>query len=299
VDALDWAGLNWEVRKEQVFTASGAPIPRAMATVRSDTGAPLGIVSPMYRPYQNRELAEFGEAIQDAPDVHIDTAGQALGGRIVYLSFKIDRDIHVPGDDGAVLPYLLLVNGHDGRHVLTAAITPIRAVCLNTVRLALANAVSQWRLRHTSGLEGRIAAAREALGLTFEYLNGYAAEAERLLKVRVPRTVGQAALLTAFPVPKDATDEEVDRSLAARIAEVWEDSETLANVRWTGWGLLNAVAEYLDHYREYRGGSAVSAEDRRFLRAVLSEETLVPDPIGGRRLVTPVEAVRRVIDAIP
>lgn len=41
---------------------------------------------------------------------------------------------------GRVVPYLLFSNGHDGRHAVRVAVTPIRVVCQNTLNLALRKA---------------------------------------------------------------------------------------------------------------------------------------------------------------
>jgi hypothetical protein len=71
----------------------------------------------------------------------------------------------VGGDE--VRPYVVLSAWHTG--AIRAMTTPVRAVCNNTVRLALERARAVYRVRHVGDPTGQLYEARAVLGLTVDY----------------------------------------------------------------------------------------------------------------------------------
>ena len=69
---------------------------------------------------------------------------------------------------------------------VTAAVTPIRIVCANTLGAALrqaehgADAQRTFRFRHTGNLQTKFAEARRVLGMTIDYQQQFKALADRL-----------------------------------------------------------------------------------------------------------------------
>jgi hypothetical protein len=65
---------------------------------------------------------------------------------------------------------LYVANSHDGSIAVTAAVTPIRIVCANTLGATLrqaehgVNAQRTFRFRHTGNLQAKFAEARECSG---------------------------------------------------------------------------------------------------------------------------------------
>jgi hypothetical protein len=87
-EALRFAGLNYEVTKEPLFTtffnSDGLAhdytklVPSHYATVRSDTGAVLGVVGEDYEVIQNTDAFSFFDSIVGGDGILYETAG-ALG----------------------------------------------------------------------------------------------------------------------------------------------------------------------------------------------------------------------------
>ena len=53
------AGLDWEVDKESVFTASGVEVPGKKALIRKSDGNILDMVGDDWNPVQNSEAFQF------------------------------------------------------------------------------------------------------------------------------------------------------------------------------------------------------------------------------------------------
>ena len=54
-EALELAGLDWQVESRNIYSGTGAMIPGYRANVRSTDDAVLGVVSDRYRIVQNEE----------------------------------------------------------------------------------------------------------------------------------------------------------------------------------------------------------------------------------------------------
>lgn len=254
LEMLEYAGLGWTVGKVSIQTVDGAIIPDRFATVRESDGAPLGIVGRPYAIVQNTEAFDWADALVDDGGMKYETAGSLFGGRRVFLSMELPEGIEVPGDKGSVQVYILITNSHDGSSPLIAAVTPVRSVCSNTVALALRQATRTFRIRHTGSIEGKLQQARDALGITFTYREEFSRIAGRLALAKVTNRQVEAILREAFPVPESQDKpERIDQSDFAKALDVYRTSENLDPIRGTGWGLLQAVGEYVDHVIPYRG----------------------------------------------
>src|SRR5262245_43579746 len=162
-EGLRLAGLDWEVRRERLFTAGGREAP-AYAVVRSGDGRVLGAVGERYRPLQNREAFAFFQPFLDAGEATLETAGSLAGGSRVWALARLNRRpvAVVPGDE--VSKYLLLSNSHDGSLAVRVGLTPVRVVCNNTLTAAHSSKDGQLiRLRHCSGLKRNLDNVRECV----------------------------------------------------------------------------------------------------------------------------------------
>lgn len=145
-DALHLAGLDWEVRKEPIYSADGSCIPGYKANIRDTDQKVLGVVTDRYKVIQNTEAFAFTDALL-GEGVRYETAGSLQGGRKIWLLAKLPQEYIMLGD--RISPYLVFSNTHDGSGSVKVAITPIRVVCNNTLNLALANAKRSFSMIHT------------------------------------------------------------------------------------------------------------------------------------------------------
>lgn len=260
-EALDLLGLNFTVekRKAQTTNARGhrMTIPGWYANVRTDTEGVLGLVQERYAVTQNTVVANLGNAIMDLPssDATIESGWALRGGARMGLTFRIPgADVAVPGDaNGNLQMYLMVENSHDGNSSVMGHVGPVRLACLNMIRLFKRSAVASFKIRHTSGAQERIAAqAREALGMTFRYSEFLNGEVQKLLNMTVAERDVDAILRAAFPVREGASEGQVDRTVYAGILRNWQESDTISEIRETGWGLLNAGNEFFEHLQPVR-----------------------------------------------
>ena len=58
-EAVELAGLDWQVESRNIYSGNGAVIPGYRANVRNTDEAVLGVVSDRYRIVQNEEAFQF------------------------------------------------------------------------------------------------------------------------------------------------------------------------------------------------------------------------------------------------
>jgi phage/plasmid-like protein (TIGR03299 family) len=174
-EAIQHAGLDYIVEKRPLFTYDTGnhsghtdddiiipeiEVPNYFATVRADTEQVLGVVGNDYEVVQNPEAFSFFDAIVGGGDgILYETAGALGNGERVFITAKLPDYIKVGVKDW-IAQYLFLTTSHDGLGSITAAFTPIRIVCNNTLNAALQNHSGAIKIRHTvsagDGLNRRI-----------------------------------------------------------------------------------------------------------------------------------------------
>lgn len=260
VRAIPVQGLDFQVTGIQPVTA-----PEKRMTVRTNpvNGKTdyLGIVSRDYEVIQNEELADLLNQLVDDSGAHFETAGSLRGGRQVFVTMKLPETMTLAGiETEAHDIYLAFTTSHDGTATARIDVTPVRIVCANTQRAALARSMGHAVFRHSRGAERNIAAARTTLGLTWKALDRFQAQAERLIDTTCTAGEFDQLIKNLWPVEEDAGTRAL-RNAAERAAELnrlFHDAPTQAAVRGTAWAALQAVIEFVDHV----AGKNKSGEDR-------------------------------------
>jgi phage/plasmid-like protein (TIGR03299 family) len=158
--------------------------------------------------------------------------------------------------------YLLINTSHDGSIAIQASITPVRVVCANTLNLALSSFKGKsapkqtFKIRHTQTAEGKIAVAREALGLAKTYIDDFSLMANAMIETEITNADFDKIVALAYPAPeKDAKGSfkkyEAKIDLLNDIY-VGQYNDTISG---TAWGAYNALTERLDWFRSARGGN--------------------------------------------
>jgi phage/plasmid-like protein (TIGR03299 family) len=267
-DAIKAAELDWTVSKRETHFENNngeqIMIPDHYAIVRDSDESVLGTVGKVWEPLQNTEAFDFTDALLtegcdtldplalDGECPRYETAGSLKNGQMIWLLAKMPIEIRIQGED-AVDMFLLFSNGHDGKHAVQAAITPVRVVCQNTLNLAMATTKQKFSIRHSSQMKDKIEAARLALGMTFAYAHEFEDMANRLAEIDV----------TLDGFKRLATHLSPSEDIQNRIVEKWQTSNTLTDEqRKTGWGAVNAVGEYFQWGRNpYKGAESRFAND--------------------------------------
>lgn len=161
---------------------------------------------------------------------------------------------------------------NDGSSAFRFLVTPIRIVCANTQSAAIGSAKASFAIRHTGGARASIQEARNALKLSWRYVEAFEAEAAKLYAQpmnteRVRRFAD--TLLEVDAVGTEATARH-RRERATGIVKLWT-SPTIAPIAGTQWAAYNAVTEYLDHVVPIRGARTASdASAARALRNIIT-----------------------------
>jgi len=295
-EMLSLASLdNWNVRLEDLETPSHLTsdknyqyVLRTNPTDNTQTDV-LGVVGERYHVMQNEDLFSFGDNILDGGG-RWETAGSIKGGRVVFGALALEREtiLDPTGVADKVKTYLLINTSHDGSIAIQASITPVRVVCANTLNLALnttrkkGGVKQSFKIRHTQTASGKVAVARETLGLAHKYMDSFDVMANAMIQAEVSAQQFNDIILAAYPKPEKDSKGSLKK---------WENKIDVINDIYTGefngmiagnaWGAFNALTERLDWYRSARGGNnesilasasgfdpAINAEKNRLLKVV-------------------------------
>lgn len=128
-EALEASGLSWTVEKKELRDDNYRRVASKYVLIRQDTGAHLGVVGRSYTVLQNAEAFQFmDEVTMDPRGPKYELAGSLNEGRIVWLLARFPEVIEVVRDE-PLEPYLLLINGYDGRTAIPPA-PNLRSSCM-------------------------------------------------------------------------------------------------------------------------------------------------------------------------
>jgi phage/plasmid-like protein (TIGR03299 family) len=224
----------------------------------------LGVVGERYRILQNEELFDFGDALLDGGG-RWETAGSIKGGRQVFGSLALEREtvLDPSGVSDKINTYLLVNTSHDGSIAIQASVTPVRVVCANTLNLALGSGVGRnrsvkqsYKIRHTQTAQGKIQAAREALGLANVYMDEFDKVAQEMIQKQITQDKFLEIVLKAYPRPEEDKKGAVSKwNTKVELIEDIYTGDFNHMIAGTAWGALNAMTERIDWYRSGRKGS--------------------------------------------
>lgn len=245
-DAIELAGLNWEVLSNPIFDNRGKEIQGFKANTRSSDNSVLGIVSNKYQIVQNSEAFEFTDNLIATGDVRYETAGSLRDGKQVWLLAKLDTT-KVVGDD--VDPYICFTNTHDGTGAIKVCMTPIRVVCNNTLNVALRTAKRTWSTKHMGDMEYKMMEAKETLGLANEYMKKLDEQADIFANTKISDDEIEKVLNDLFPVDYQKDSERKINNIKELkdnfyICYMMPD---IAKFRNTQWGVINAMSDMVTH----------------------------------------------------
>jgi len=265
---------GWDVRK---LAQHAAIDPVTGQTVFSDehflivrthpvTAKPdvLGMAGTLWTPMQNEQQVEFLNAMVDG-GAGFDTAMSLHGGKVVVITMKLPASVKIAGVDQIDL-YVAVINYHDWHGSFTILVTPVRVVCANTLAMALNGFARKLKIRHTEKAQYRAEEARQALGLSYGYLDAFQVEAERMIGETLTTGEFEQTVKRVFKKASDgkasATNEVKRLDVLMRL---FTDADTQANIRGTRWAGYQAITEYVDYVLPVRG-----ADDEMAARATRS-----------------------------
>ena len=257
-EAIEAAGLNWNVLSKPMFTEEGLLIPNHKANIRDSDNSVLGIVTDRYQIVQNRDAFDFTDALI-GEGVKYETAGSLFNGKKIFLLASLPETKII---DDEVVPYICFTNSHDGFGAIQACCTPIRVCCNNTLNLALSQAKRKWSTKHVGDLSSKMAEAKHTLQLANDYMTELSHEAERLANISVTDAEIQKMLDELFPV----TPEDSDRR-KANVQELKDQfmvcmfAPDLLKFKGTAWQAVQAASDFATHISPKRAADSYRANN--------------------------------------
>lgn len=219
---------------------------------RSDTGAPLGVVSDNYKVVQPAEVLETFREWAGAGGMTIESAGVLFGGKRYFATARMSDAVAVDGGRDRIIPYALLSTSADGSLATEGRWTSVRVVCNNTLSMARSGQAA-FRLTHRSAWKPE--QFKKVLETAQEDFSAFMQSSRTLAALQIQ--VKEAEDLTAMLLTTGQRNADAARESAGfnRIMSLFNgggQGATLETARETGWGWLNAVTEYVDHHARAR-----------------------------------------------
>jgi len=277
--AIKYAGLNYTVEKRPLFTLDNTnfdllntladgiepqlSVPNYFATIRTDTQEILGVVGKDYHIVQNTDAFSFFDSIVgNDTGILYETAGALGKGERIFITAKLPSYIRV-GRDDLIEQYIFLTTSHDGYGSITAAFTPVRIVCQNTLNAAIRSKQNNIKIRHTANAVERLKQAHELMGISNSLANEMEALFNHWSKVRITDKELKKLIEIAMAPSKEVLNslqEEKFHHLSSHYLNIVENvleyalvapSQQEVTTKGTLFGAYNAVTGYFQNVRNY------------------------------------------------
>jgi phage/plasmid-like protein (TIGR03299 family) len=256
---------EYSIRTEPLVTSGGLAVPHKAiirnATDKGEAEKVLGVVGSEFQPIGPLALCSiFDEAVNQP----VETIGALRDGAILFVTVKMPT-FDVKGDE--IQDYIIVNNPMDGGEAASIIRSPVRVVCMNTLRMGKARGTTQYRVIHDVNAQGRM---HEWLQGLYQKSVAQAALLKEACEILAGRRVSQVeaveVLGRVYPdprpirntAPKDVLVKRAEHREYIRENRVVarEQALNLFNGKGTGmdtpaaagtaWGLVNAVVEYED-----------------------------------------------------
>ncbi|MDF3840536.1 DUF932 domain-containing protein [Pseudomonas citronellolis] len=266
------AGMDWQILESPVHFKANVvghlgslhAFPEQKVLYRSDTQAPLSVVSQRYQVVQPRDVLDFYRELTQVSGYELETAGVLKGGRKFWALARTGQGAAIKGND-QVNGYLLLATSCDGTLATTATPTTVRVVCNNTLSIALDGATRAIKVPHNTRFDPQ--QVKQQLGIAVSQWDDFMYRLRTLAERKVTSKEVLSFLTTVLgdhsPSAQQTNGVPNIRAMQ-KVENLYQGhgrGSSLESANGTAWGLLNAVTEYVDHARrarsnEYRMDSA-------------------------------------------
>ena len=281
-EAARQAGLDWNVMLAdmQAYVSNEVnpyetvtdyyPVPKKQAVIKlgkDNTNEVIGVVGDKYKVVQNMEVFSALDTLVDSGDARYTAAGEYNNGANIWMIMELPIGVNVANDPHAA--FLLVKSSHDGS--CAVRIRPIieRLFCSNQINGIVRGKKSNdftYVMKHTSNSELSVNDIRNITQLTYQAIEEYEVTANGLLQREVSAAQVRDYFKRVWALPSTVEDkpyhlltqgERRQQTIAItardKAWQVYNESETQANIRGTAFGAWQAVVEYADHHAS--GGS--------------------------------------------
>lgn len=279
------AGMDWRIESANVsYMAKNErgqsilmPYEEQRVLYRSDTHAPLSVVSQRYQEVQPIEILEFYRDLTEQSGFELETAGVLKGGKKFWALAKTGQSTALKGKDVSN-GYILLATACDGTLATTAQFTSIRVVCNNTLAIALKGQNSSAgvvKVPHSTKFDAE--KVKQQLGISVRAWDEHMYEMKQLSQRKVTQQDAAAYFDAVFnntnlsiadqdesiiqyyrnvaQNPQSNPNKEKTEPNARAMSKVMEmfngqgRGASLSSAKDTAYGLLCSMTEFIDHER--------------------------------------------------
>ena len=241
-EALQIAGMDYEVVKSPIYLSNGFRIKDQFATKKKGTDEVFGIVGKDYTIVQNEEAFSFVDGIIQ------DGLTFVKAGETSYMNYIIASlpDQYIMDDK--FTPYIIFQNSHVGASTIKAAICPLRIICQNQFSMEFRRSTNKISLRHSSSVHDKMKEAQHTLQFTAEYMNTFTKQAEKLATTKISDESVGSIVDQYFLIDEEASTRKINSTEAKRqIFLNAYNAEDNQNFKGTAWGMINAFSDYITH----------------------------------------------------
>ncbi|MEN8418249.1 DUF932 domain-containing protein [Acinetobacter radioresistens] len=279
------AGMNWRIESSHVsYMAQNdrgqsiiMPFEEQRVLYRSDTHAPLSVVSQRYQEVQPKQILEFYRDLTEQSGFELETAGVLKGGKKFWALARTGQSAALKGKDVSNA-YILLATACDGTLATTAQFTSIRVVCNNTLAIALKGQSSTGVVKVPHSTRFDAERVKQQLGVSVRAWDEHMYEMKQLTQRKVTQTEAAAYFDAVFnntglspieqdegiiqfyrnvasqanPVPKADNRTEPNGRAMSKVMTMFNGhgrGAELSSAKDTAYGLLCAITEFTDHER--------------------------------------------------
>jgi phage/plasmid-like protein (TIGR03299 family) len=271
----EWAvagGLKFTVVKgELLFKGADGVVREAgnklnrSVLYRDDTMAPLSIMSvSKYKIHQPADILSFIADVSHAMNWPVETVGSLFGGRKIWALLRIPEEYALPGGD-VVKGYLLVTTSFDGSTGTEFRYVTVRVVCNNTLEMAMGEKAHGAIVYHSREID--IEAVKADLGIGLSVWSTFIEKAKALAAKTISTAQATTILRKVYGEPKFVPAahgqlECVENPNVVRTLGYFEGAgigADMLSAKGTGWGLVNAVTQEVDHFGSNRSARLNSA----------------------------------------
>ncbi len=275
------AGMDWRIETSDVsYMAQNErgqsiimPFEEQRVLYRSDTHAPLSVVSQRYQEVQPKEILEFYRDLTEQSGFELETAGVLKGGKKFWALARTGQSTALKGKDVSN-GYILLASACDGTLATTAQFTSIRVVCNNTLAIALKGATASSgvvKVPHSTKFDAE--KVKQQLGISVRAWDEHMYEMKQLSQRKVsqqekPKLTLMQSSITA-PCLLQIPEENIIQFYRQVASNPPQQNKTepngramtkaldmfngqgrgamLSSAKDTAYGLLCSITEFVDH----------------------------------------------------
>jgi len=226
--------------------------PQSKVLYRSDTQAPLSVVSQRYQVVQPREILEFYRDLTEVSGFQLETAGVLKGGKKVWALARTGQSATIQGND-VTNAYVLLATACDGTLATTAQFTAVRVVCNNTLAVAIDDGRGAVKVPHSTTFDAE--AVKRQLGISVSSWDTFMYRMKMLSERPVKHSEAEAFFRQLFTEPRQDVSTQPNERAMSKALDIYNGrgrGAELGSSKGTALGLLNSITEFVDHERRAR-----------------------------------------------